>query len=98
MANAFVDYHLTRSWGFGIGPSFIGRQNQDDEGLLHIPGEYEVDGYVTFSPSKRWDVRLNVTNLTNNRIEDPIDTSFAGNDVIYVRAPIALSATVRLHY
>ncbi len=98
LANLFVDYKITRAWGFGIGPSFIGRQNQDDEGLLHIPGEYEVDGYLTYTPNKRWDVRLNGTNLTNNRILDPIDTSFAGNDVIYVRAPIAASLTIRLHY
>jgi hypothetical protein len=29
---------------------------------------------------------------------DPIDVSFAGNDVIYVRAPISASMTLRLHY
>jgi iron complex outermembrane receptor protein len=97
LGNLFIDYKLP--WGFDIGggPNFIGRQNQDDEGLLHIPSEYEVDAYLAYAPSKRWDVRLNVTNLTNNRILDPIDTSFAGNDVIYVRAPISASLTIRLH-
>lgn len=95
--NLFVDYKLP--WGFDIGggPNFIGRQNQDDEGLLHIPSEYEMDAYLAYAPSKKFDVRLNVTNLTNNRILDPIDTSFAGNDVIYVRAPISASLTIRLH-
>jgi iron complex outermembrane recepter protein len=98
LGNLFVDYKLPYGFGFGIGPNFIGRQNQDDEGLLHIPSEYEVDGYITYTPNKRWDLRLNGTNLTNNRILDPIDTSFAGNDVIYVRAPIAASLTIRVHY
>jgi hypothetical protein len=42
-------------------------------------------------------LRLNITNLTNQRVLDPIDTSFAGNDVIYVRAPIAASITIRAH-
>ncbi|HEY1792007.1 MAG TPA: TonB-dependent receptor [Opitutaceae bacterium] len=98
MANVFVDYKLTRTIGIGMGPSIIGRQNQDDEGLLHIPGEYELDGYITYTPSRRWDIRLNGTNLTNQRILDPIDTSFAGNDVIFVRAPISGSVTIRLHY
>jgi outer membrane receptor protein involved in Fe transport len=98
LGNLFVDYKLPYGFDIGGGPNFIGRQNQDDEGLLHIPSEYEVDAYLAYAPSKRWDVRLNVTNLTNNRILDPIDTSFAGNDVIYVRAPISASLTIRLHY
>jgi hypothetical protein len=95
--NLFVDYHVTRWLEVGAGPNFIGRQNQDDEGLLHIPSEYEADGYITFIPSKRWDVRINLTNFTNQRVLDPIDTSFAGNDVIFVREPIAASLTIRLH-
>ena len=53
---------------------------------------------ITYTPSKRWDLRLNITNLLSNRVLDPIDVSFAGNDVIYVRAPISASMTLRLHY
>jgi iron complex outermembrane recepter protein len=98
LGNLFVDYKLPYGFDIGGGPNFIGRQNQDDEGLLHIPSEYEFDGYIAYAPTKRWDIRLNITNLTNNRILDPIDTSFAGNDVIYVRAPISASLTIRLHY
>ena len=97
LGNLFVDYKLPYGFDIGGGPNFIGRQNQDDEGLLHIPSEYQLDAYIAYAPSKRWDVRLNITNLTNNRIEDPIDTSFAGNDVIYVRAPISASLTIRVH-
>ncbi len=98
LGNLFIDYKLPYGFDIGGGPNFIGRQNQDDEGLLHIPSEYEFDGYIAYAPTKRWDVRLNITNLTNQRILDPIDTSFAGNDVIYVRAPISASLTIRLHY
>jgi outer membrane receptor protein involved in Fe transport len=98
LGNLFVDYKLPYGFDIGGGPNFIGRQNQDDEGLLHIPSEYQLDAYIAYAPTKRWDVRLNVTNLTNNRILDPIDTSFAGNDVIYVRAPISAALTIRLHY
>ncbi|HEY5078800.1 MAG TPA: TonB-dependent receptor, partial [Opitutaceae bacterium] len=97
LGNLFVDYKLPFGFDIGGGPNFIGRQNQDDEGLLHIPGEVEVDAYLAYAPSKRWDIRLNITNLTNARILDPIDTSFAGNDVIYVRAPISASLTLRVH-
>jgi iron complex outermembrane receptor protein len=98
LGNLFIDYKLPYGFDIGGGPNFIGRQNQDDEGLLHIPSEYQVDAYLAYAPTKKFDIRLNVTNLTNNRILDPIDTSFAGNDVIYVRAPISASLTLRLHY
>ncbi len=98
LANLFVDYKLGSGFDIGGGPNFIGRQNQDDEGLIHIPSEYEFDGYIAYAPTKKWDIRLNITNLTNQRVLDPIDTSFAGNDVIYVRAPISASLTIRVHY
>jgi len=96
--NVFIDYKLPYGFDIGGGPNFIGRQNQDDEGLIHIPSEYEIDGYIAYAPTKKWDIRLNITNLTNNRILDPIDTSFAGNDVIFVRAPVSASLTIRMHY
>ena len=38
-----------------------------------------------------------MTNLFNARLLDPIDVSFAGNDVIFVRKPIAASLTFRYH-
>jgi len=98
IGNFFIDYKVGYGIGFGIGPNFIGHQNADDEGVLHIPSEYQLDGYITFTPSKRWDLRLNIKNMTNNRILDPIDVSFAGNDVIYVRPPVSASITFRLHY
>jgi iron complex outermembrane recepter protein len=95
--SVFVDYKVGH-WDFGAGPNYIGRQNQDDEGLLHIPSEYELDGYIAYAPTKKWDIRVNINNITNQRVLDPIDTSFAGNDVIYVRAPINAALTIRLHY
>jgi outer membrane receptor for Fe3+-dicitrate len=98
IGNLFIDYKLGHGVSFGIGPSFIGRQYADDEDLIHIPGEYQVDGYIVWAPTKRWDVRLNVTNILNHRLLDPIDVNFAGNDTIFVRPPISASVTIRLHY
>jgi outer membrane receptor for monomeric catechols len=97
LANAFVEYKFTNGFGFGVGPKFNGEQPANDQGTLHIPGETEVDGYLFFR-QKRWDVRVNVTNILNARLLDPIDVTFAGNDLIYVREPIAASITFRLHF
>jgi hypothetical protein len=36
--------------------------------------------------------------MTNARLLDPIDVSYAGNSLIYVRPPIEASITLRYHY
>ena len=95
--NVFAEYKMKDGLSFGAGPNFIGKQYANDQDTLHIPAEYEVDGHITYAPTKKWDVRLNMTNLFNARLLDPIDVSFAGNDVIFVRKPIAASLTFRYH-
>ncbi len=98
IANLYVEYKFRNGIGVGAGPNFIGKQYADDEDALYIPNEYEIDGYVIYAPTKKWDIRVNVSNLTNNRVLDPIDVSFAGNDTVFVRKPISASVTFRLHY
>jgi hypothetical protein len=96
-ANAFMVYTDPLGWGAGVGPQFIGRQYANDEDTLYIPPEVEWDGFV-FYGQKNWDVRLNIKNMLNSRLLDPIDVSYAGNSLIYVRPPIEASITLRYHY
>jgi outer membrane receptor protein involved in Fe transport len=96
-ANLFLVYKNPMGWGIGVGPQLQGRQYANDQGTLHIPTEEEWDGYI-FYGRKTWDVRINVKNLLNQRILDPIDVSFAGNDTVYVRPPITASLTVRYRF
>jgi outer membrane receptor for monomeric catechols len=96
-ANAFAEYKSPMGWGIGAGPQFIGRQYANDQDTLHIPGEYEMDGYI-FYGQKRWDVRVNVKNMFDHRLLDPIDVTFAGTDTIFVRPPISASITYRYHF
>jgi hypothetical protein len=95
--NAFVEYTDPSGFGIGLGPQFIGRQYANDQDTLQIPPETELDGYV-FYRRNSWEVRVNVTNITNARLLDPIDVSFAGNDTIFVRKPISASLTIRKHF
>jgi outer membrane receptor for ferric coprogen and ferric-rhodotorulic acid len=95
--NFFAEYKNPTGWGVGAGPQYIGRQYANDQDTLHIPGEYEMDGYV-FYGQKRWDVRVNVKNMFNHRLLDPIDVTFAGNDTVFVRPPISASITFRYHF
>ncbi len=96
LANFFVEYKFASGFGFGGGPKITGKQYANDQDTLHIPGQYEVDGYIFYKWGKHWDVHVNINNLTNQRILDTIDTSFAGNDLIFVSEPINASVTV--HY
>jgi hypothetical protein len=96
-ANAFAEYTNPMGWGIGLGPQFIGRQYANMQDTLYIPPEVELDGYV-FYGMKKWDVRVNVKNILNQRLVDPIDVSFAGNSLIFVRPPITASLTLRYRY
>ena len=93
MSNAFIEYKWPTGFGVvGVGPQFIGKQYANDQDTLHVPGETEWDGYVFYN-HKTWDVRVNIKNITDSRLIDPIDVSFAGNDTIFVRQPITASFT-----
>jgi hypothetical protein len=96
-ANGFAEYRDPLGWGIGLGPQFVGVQDANDQNTLHIPGEIEWDGYVFFK-TRGWEVRVNVKNITNKRLLDPIAVSFSGNDDIYVRPPIEASLTLRLRF
>jgi TonB dependent receptor len=98
MANAFVVYKAPGTgWGFGVGPQYEGKQYANMQDTLYIPPQVELDGFV-FYDTRHWDVRVNVKNILNQRLVDPIDVSFAGNSLISVRPPISASITVRLKF
>ncbi len=96
-ANAFAEYSDPSGWGIGMGPQFVGKQYANDQDTLYIPPEVELDGFVFYGRGN-WDVRVNVKNMLNSRLLDPIDVSYAGNSLISVRPPISASITLRLHY
>lgn len=96
LANAFVQYQFKSGFGFGIGPQYKGWMYADDDDHLHVPSQILLDGYL-FYRQKTWDVQINVENITNARIMDPVDVTFAGNDSLYVREPINASITFRYH-
>jgi outer membrane receptor for monomeric catechols len=97
LANFFVQYELKSGFGIGVGPQFQGIQYANDQDTLHINAEYELDGFVYFR-RRAWDVTVNVKNITDERILDPIDVTFAGNDAVYVRPPITASVTIRFRF
>ena len=96
-ANAFAVYKAPDGWGIGAGPQFIGKQYANMQDTLYIPGQVELDGFA-FYGTRDWVVRLNVKNILNARLLDPIDVSYAGNSLISVRPPVSASITVRFNF
>jgi len=96
-ANLFAVYTNPAGWGVGVGPQIQGRQYANDQETLKIPLETEWDGYL-FYGQKEWSIRLNIKNILDKRLLDPIDVSFSGNDVIFVRPPITASVTVQYRF
>ena len=97
IGNLFAQYQFRSGMGFGAGPQIQGAEYANDQDTLHIPGECEFDGFL-FYRQPRWDVQVNLKNITNQRLLDPVDVTFSGNDAIYVRPPISASITVRRHF
>jgi len=97
LANAFVTYQFDSGFGFGAGPQLQGKQNANAEGTLVIPLQVQWNGFI-FYRQKTWDVQLNLSNLTNERFYDPVDVTFAGNDLIFARPLITASLTVRYRF
>jgi len=96
VGNVFATYAFTPHFGVGLGPQMIGRRPAATYGPLYIYGEYQLDGF-TYYRTKRWDVQVNVKNITNQVLFDPISAGSAGNDVILPRPPISASLTFRVH-
>ncbi len=94
LANAFVQYQWTNGFGFVVGPQMKGWMYADDDDNLHIPSQVFYDGFIFFR-KRTWDVQVNINNITNIRIMDPVDVTFAGNDVVFIRQPINASVTFR---
>ncbi len=97
MANAYVKYDSPLGWSAGLGPIFQGAMNANDEETLVIRKQTEWDGFVSYH-TKKYSVQVSVKNLTNARLFDPIDVTFAGNDEIMPRPPISASLTVRYFF
>ena len=76
----------------------MGRQYANDQDTLHIPGQYELDGYVFYRSKHVGRADQREKRSQPRGILDPIDVSFAGNDTIYVRPPISASLTLRYHF
>ncbi len=97
MANAYVKYDSPKGWSVGLGPIFQGAMNANDEETLVIRKQTEWDGFISYH-TKKYLVQVSMKNLTNARLLDPIDVTFAGNDEIMPRPPITASLTVRYYF
>jgi hypothetical protein len=97
MFNAYLTYQFNNGFGASIGPQLTGEQWQNQEGSLRIPTQYVINASV-FYRQPRWEVQINLMNITDERNWTSIDPSFAGNDVIYPEQPFRISGQIKVKF
>ena len=95
--NAYVSYKFDNGFGVGFGSEVQAKQLANQEGSLKIPLQYTLNANV-FYRQKRWEVQLNMYNLTDERNWTSIDPGFAGNDIIFPEQPFHLNGTVKIRF
>jgi outer membrane receptor protein involved in Fe transport len=95
--NAYVTYTLDCGLGAGIGPQAESSQADNFEGTIKIPAQYQVNATVYYR-RPRYEVQVNVNNLTDQRNWSVNDGLLEGNDLLQLNEPINVSATFRYKF
>jgi hypothetical protein len=79
--NALASYTLDSGIGFEINGLLTSKMNNDYQGYLVIPWQYELDASV-FYKIRHWSLRLSATNLTNQHNWEPSDATYALEGIV----------------
>ncbi len=96
-ANALVSYSFDNGWGFSTNALVTGPINNNAAGTLVIPTQYEVDGSIWYHYGKKWEYRINVGNVTNQKNWAPPNPVY-GNGSILPLAGTTVSFNVKYNF
>ncbi len=100
LLNAYASYEFDNGFGFSFGPQIQGSQraNYSLDGYdLKIPAQYVINASIFYRKS-RWEVRLNLDNITDQKNWTAIDPDFAGNDVIFPQLPFHITGLIKFRF
>jgi outer membrane receptor protein involved in Fe transport len=91
-ANQTLSYRFDN--GFGVGSTFLYQSEQSGNGLggYHIPSQYSINAQVNYTLAK-WDITLNVYNVTNQKNWVHNGDFYGDNVVIGRELPVNASLT-----
>jgi catecholate siderophore receptor len=79
--NALASYTFDNGFGVEANALVTSEMNNDYQGYLRIPWQYELDASV-FYKWQRWLVRVTATNLTNQHNWEPSDATYALEGIV----------------
>jgi outer membrane receptor protein involved in Fe transport len=79
--NALASYTADSGFGAEANVLVTSPMNADYQGFLVIPWQYSVDASV-FYKTKRWEIKVTVTNLTNQHNWTPSDATYAYEGIV----------------
>jgi iron complex outermembrane recepter protein len=100
MLNGRVNYKFDSGFGFGIGPQITGSQQVARNSPLHLPVQYTINSAI-FYTTKKWDIQLNINNITNQTnwsVIDPDYFSSSGGGTLYATTPLSMTLTTRYRF
>ncbi len=97
LINGYITYTLDCGLGAGIGPQIESSQADNFEGTIKIPAQYQLNATIYYR-RPRYEVRVNINNLTDQRNFTVNDGLLEGNDLLLLNEPINFSASVRYKF
>ncbi len=96
-ANGLVSYSFDNGFGASANVLITGPINNNAAGTLVIPTQYQLDASVWYRYGKAWDLRLNVSNVTNEKNWAPPNPTY-GNGSILALAGTQFSFTAKYSF
>ncbi len=96
-ANALVSYSFDSGCGFSANVLVTGPINNNVAGTLVIPTQYELDGSFWYRYGKKWEYRVSVGNVTNQKNWAPPNFVY-GNGSILPLAGTTVSLNIKYNF
>ena len=96
-ANALVSYSFDNGWGFSSNVLVTGPINNNAAGTIVIPTQYELDASCWYKYGQKWEYRLSVGNLTNEKNWAPPNSVY-GNGSIFALAGTTFSLNAKYKF
>lgn len=86
-----TDYLISDAFNVGTAINYVDERTGDIEGSFSLPDYWRVDAFASYALNKRWQLRLSVENLTNEKYYEHAFSLFE----VWPGAPRTFSASVK---
>jgi len=95
--NTYATYVLPCGLGASLGIQAQSSQHDDFDNKITIPAQYQLNASIFFR-QPRWEIRLNIDNLTDQRNWTITDGILEGNDLVVLNRPFSVSGRITIRF